>query len=55
MRRTRMQQDKEVEIYSNSETKGLNELKINEGIDLYIEEKIPNAVFDATSGQSFDN
>jgi hypothetical protein len=38
-----MSQDKEVDVFTDDigpkMTKGLNELKINEGIDLYVEDR----------------
>ena len=39
MRRTPMMQNQAVEILSNNLEKGLNELRVNEGINLYVEEK----------------
>ena len=38
MRRTPMMQNQAVEILSENLDKGLNELRINEGINLYVEE-----------------
>ena len=39
MRRTPMMQNQAVEILSEKLEKGLNELRVNEGINLYVENK----------------
>jgi hypothetical protein len=39
MRRTPMMQNQAVEILSTKLDKGLNELRVNEGINIFVEEK----------------
>lgn len=41
MKRTPLVQEREVEVLTDhSEIKGLNELRVNEGVNLYVEEKM---------------
>ena len=54
-----MSQDKEVDVFTDNielnGNKGLNELKINEGIDLYVEDKTNEDLIDQNSGEKFSS